>query len=325
MGDESTWRPSASMEVLRARAALLARVRGFFARRGVLEVETPLLCAAATTDPHLHSLEATLGAASRAPRTLYLQTSPEFAMKRLLAAGSGSIYQICKVFRDDEAGRLHNPEFTLLEWYRCGFDHHALMSEVDALLDELLGAGTAQRRPYYAVFEEFTDIDLRGATLGTLRARAGDHGYVTRQRNPAMAWDELTNFLMSHVVAPRLGRDGPVFVYDYPASQAAMARLRPATPPVAERFELFIDGIELANGYHELNDGREQQRRFVEDNRRRELAGAPLVKPDMRLLRALEHGLPDCAGVAMGIDRLTALAVGANALSEVMAFPIRLA
>lgn len=300
----------------------MAGIRGFFARRDVLEVETPVLSAATAADPHLHSLETTLNTGG-APRRLYLHTSPESAMKRLLAAGTGSIYQLGKVFRDDEAGRLHNPEFTLLEWYRCGYDHRALMDEVEALIDEILGTGPARRVAYFDIFEELTGLDPARAGVDRLRACVRAHGY--RGADEAEDRDVYIDFLMSHVVSPRLGHDGPTFVYDFPASQAAMARIRPGCPPVAERFELFIKGIELANGYHELTDPVEQRRRFMEDNRRRELARRPLVLPDERLLAALEYGLPPCAGAALGVDRLVCLRVGASALSDVVAFPVQVA
>lgn len=317
------WRPCASLSNLRARAALLARIREFFAQRGVLEVETPILSAATVTDPHLHSLETVVGGG--VAQRMYLHTSPEFAMKRLLAAGSGSIYQLCKVFRDEESGRLHNPEFTLLEWYRCDYDHHALMGEVEALLGEILGTGPAQRHAYFDVFERFTGLDLRDATVIELRACARGHGYRGRDQASAAAWDLYADFLMSYLVTPHLGHDRPAFVYDFPASQAAMARVRPGAPAVAERFELFVKGVELANGYHELADPAEQRRRFMEDNRQRELARRALVEQDERLLAALEQGLPDCAGVAMGVDRLVYLLVQAASLSDVLAFPVQVA
>lgn len=317
------WHPTAPLSTLRARAQLMARIRAFFARRGVLEVETPILCAATTTDIHLDSLE-TLVTGPGGRRRVYLHTSPEFAMKRLLAAGAGSIYQLCKVFRDGEAGRLHNPEFTMLEWYRCGYDHHALMDEVEALIAELLGTGPARRRTYVDVFERFTGLDPAGAGMDRLHACARDHGFDA-QGPPEVARELYTDFLMGHVIAPRLGHDEPEFVYDFPASQAAMARIRPGDPPVAERFELFIKGAELANGYHELTDAAQQRRRFAADNRRRELLQRPAVSFDERLLAALAQGMPQCAGVALGVDRLMCLVVQATDLADVMAFPLEVA
>lgn len=325
MTHHNDWRPSASVAVLRERAALLAGIRDFFARRGVLEVETPCLCARAATDPHLDSLETRLTGAGGARRRAYLHTSPESAMKRLLAAGSDSIYQICKVFRNGEAGRLHNPEFTLLEWYRCGYDHHDLMDEVEALIEELLGIGPAERCCYYDVFRSCTGLDLLDATEQTLRDSAAGYGYKAGTADRHGGRDLYLNFLMSHVIAPSLGRERPVFVYDFPATQAAMARITPGPPPLAARFELFINGVELANGYHELKDGGEQQWRFLEDNRQRKLHGKAHITPDERLLRAMDHGLPDCAGVAMGIDRLVMLRCDAASIADVLSFPIDLA
>ncbi|RMH22290.1 MAG: EF-P lysine aminoacylase GenX [Acidobacteria bacterium] len=308
------WRPAASLENLRRRAALIARIRLFFAARGVLEVETPLLAAAAVTDLHLASFELDAGGERR-----YLQTSPEFAMKRLLAAGSGPIYQLGKAFRDGEVGRLHNPEFTLLEWYRPGFDHHALMDEVDAFLGEILGLPPAERIPYGELFERHLGIDPHRAGAAELRRcvrrRDLDVEGLAEERDP---WLDV---LLSHVLEPRLGRGRPTFVYDYPASQAALARLRDGDPPVAERFEVYVEGIELANGYHELVDAAEQRRRFAADLARRRERGLPAVAMDERLLAALDHGLPPCAGVALGVDRLALLATGGDALADVVAFP----
>lgn len=324
MSGESDWRPTASLDNLHLRARVLETIRGFFRRRGVLEVETPVLCAATTPDPNIDSLHSRV-TVNGVARPVYLHTSPELAMKRLLAAGSGSIYQICKVFRDGEAGRMHNPEFTLLEWYRCGFDHHALMDEVSALLTELIDCGPAQRHSYYEVFHRFTGVDLAEATDAVLRRCATEFGLSAGAERPAEGRDLYLNFLMSHVVTPHLGHDAPVFVYDFPVSQAAMARITSGTPPVAERFELFINGVELANGYHELTDIDEQRYRFGQERRRRRLAGKPVIDTDDKLLAAMEHGLPDCAGVALGVDRLLMLCAGVDHIDEVLSFPVRLA
>lgn len=324
MSGDNAWQPTASLDTLRLRARVLEAMRGFFKQHGVLEVETPVLCASTTSDPNIDSLRSRV-MVNGAACPVYLHTSPEFAMKRLLAAGSGSIYQICKVFRDGEAGRLHNPEFTLLEWYRCGYDHHALMDEVEALLKELLDTGPAQRCTYYEVFHRFTGVDLSHATDAALHRCAVAHGLAAATRQPADDRDLYLNFLMSHAVAPRLGHEAPVFVYDFPVTQAAMARIRPGTPPVAERFELFINGIELANGYHELNNAGEQRRRFEQERSRRRFTGQPVFEADERFLAAIEHGLPDCAGVALGVDRLVMLCAGSGDIDDVLAFPVRLA
>ncbi len=322
MSDEPAWRPTASLDNLRLRAQVLEGIRGFFKQRGVLEVETPVLCASTTPDPNIDSVRSRV-TVNGAVRPMYLHTSPEFAMKRLLAAGSGSIYQICKVFCDGEAGRLHNPEFTMLEWYRCGWDHHALMDEVEALLTAIINKGPAQRHSYHDVFRRFTGVDLSEATDEVLHRRAMEFGLSAAAAHTAEGRDLYLNFLMSHVVTPHLGHDAPVFVYDFPTTQAAMARIRAGTPPVAERFELFVNGVELANGYHELNDVDEQRYRFEQERRRRRLTGKPAVGADKRLISALAHGLPDCAGVALGLDRLVMLCAGVEHIEDVLSFPMQ--
>jgi lysyl-tRNA synthetase class 2 len=312
------WPPSAGLEALRLRARLLGRIRAFFAERGVLEVETPAVAACGASDVHIASLSTTCRAGAR----LYLQTSPEFAMKRLLAAGSGPIYQVCKAFRDGESGRLHNTEFTLLEWYRPGFDHHALMDELHALMDRVLGnpASSARRLSYRDAFATHAGIDPFQATPNELLRAANGCGLVGSGDAPPDR-DLLLDVLFTHAVQPRFGA-GRVYVYDYPASQAALARVRDSRPPVAERFELFLDGIEIANGYHELADAAEQRERFAADGRARERLGLEPMPVDERLLAALEHGLPDCAGVAVGLDRLFMVAAGERSIEAVMAFPV---
>jgi len=317
------WRPAAAAGALRARAELLARVRSFFAQRGVMEVETPVLGAGANPDPHVESLPPldVPGAG-----TLWLQTSPEFAMKRLLAAGSGPIYQIARAFRANEIGRLHNPEFTLLEWYRPGFDHHALMDEIAALIAHVLELESSEfeRLSYGEALRRFTDVDAGTAPSGELKACLHQHG-VALPRDLTRAQEEdrdlWLDLLMAEVVAPNLGALRPCFIYDYPASQAALARVRPGSPPLAERFELYARGVELANGFHELSDASEQARRFAHDQRRREQRGQHPVALDQALIDALQAGLPDCAGVALGLDRLLMLKLDARRLDEVLAFP----
>jgi len=321
------WRPTAALDTLRLRARLLATVRAFFAARGVLEVETPCLGAAAVTDPHLHSIAARLGGvgAGGPERLLYLQTSPEYAMKRLLAAGSGPIYQLARAFRDGETGRHHNPEFTLLEWYRPGFDHHRLMDEVEELVGALLDAPPAERLTYAEAFRSRAGVDPFADPVERLAEAAGEEagGGVPDLGEDRDGWLDL---LMAVSVAPALGRGRPAFVHDFPASQAALARVREPIPEggpaVAERFELFVEGIELANGFHELADPAEQRRRFEADLARRRARGLPEPPIDERLLAALATGLPDCSGVALGFDRLVMLAAGAGALAEVVAFPV---
>ncbi len=311
--------PSASLATLRARAALLAHCRGFFAARGVLEVETPVLSSATVTDPQLASLETRL--AGRRP-PFYLQTSPEYAMKRLLASGSGDIYQICKVFRDGESGSLHNPEFTLLEWYRTGVDHLRLMDEVGTLLTELLAtrlAAAPERLPYREAFRRALGVDPDTAPTPALAeiaaSRLGASGLGADR-------DECLDLLQGALVAPSLGRGRLTFVYDYPASQAALARLLPSDPPRAARFEAYLEGIELCNGFHELGDATEQRRRLEADRARRRARGLPMPALDERLLAALAAGLPDCAGVAVGLDRVAMLATGCGTIREVLSFGI---
>jgi lysyl-tRNA synthetase class 2 len=321
----STWQPGADWATLRLRAELLARVRAFFAARGVLEVETPILSAAAITDPHLASFGTVYsGPGPRHGQTLYLHTSPEFPMKRLLAAGSGCIYQIARVFRDGEAGRRHNPEFTLLEWYRVGFDHHRLMDEVAELVTELLAdrlpLAEPERLSYRDLFQRHLDLDPHRADVTELAARAEARGVPIPPGMPADEADPWLDLLLTHDIEPRLEPGRLTFVYDYPASRAALARLRPGDPPVGERFELYLNGIELANGFHELGDAAGQRRRFEAENAARRALGLPLMPVDEHLLTALAAGLPDCAGVALGFDRLVMLALGKESLAEVLAF-----
>lgn len=311
----SGWQPTASRERLQARGRLLARLRAFLAARGVLEVETPLASRAGNPDPAIEPLRVTVPQAE--PR--WLNTSPEFAMKRLLAAGSGPIYQIARAFRAGERGRLHNPEFTLLEWYRPGVDHHGLMDEVAALLVEL-GLPAPRRRCYAEAFIEAAGIDPHTAPDAALLALARELA-----GGPIDAGDGgrslALDLVFSHRVAPTLGRDRPCLLYDYPAVQCALARVRPGAVPVAERFELFIDGIEIANGYHELTDAAEQRRRFEAERAARARAGRPVPPLDEALLAALGAGMPPCAGVALGVDRLLMVLEGAAHLDEVLAFP----
>jgi lysyl-tRNA synthetase class 2 len=313
---DAAWRPTAARETLALRAALLGRLRAFFAARGVLEVETPALLAGATSDPHIESLRTDVAGVGRR----FLHTSPEFAMKRLLAAGVGDVYQVCKVFRDGERGSRHNVEFTLLEWYRVGFDHHALMDEVAEFLRSMLGprrVAAAERLSFREAFERHAGVDpftANGEACARCLARAGVAAPTGRDR------DELIDLIAGEVVGPRLGWHGPTFVCDYPAQRAALARVRAGEPPVAERFEVYIDGVELANGFHELSDAGEQRRRFELDLRERARLGRPQVPLDEHLLAALATGLPDCAGVALGFDRLVMIAAGASTIDEVIAF-----
>lgn len=316
------WRPAASLGNLRQRARILEGIRAFFASRGVWEVETPALSVAALSSPAIDSFATRyLGPGYPGGVNLYLHTSPEFPMKRLLAAGAGAIYQLGKVFRQGEAGRRHHPEFTLLEWYRPGFDHHRLMEEVAALAEPILGLvpGSAERLSYREVFLRVVGIDPLEASLEELRECArgvGISGFEGESER-----DLWLDLILTHAVEPQLGHERLCFIYDYPASQAALARLNPDDPRVAERFELYYQGVELANGFHELADSMEQRRRFEQELAERAAQGRETPPLDERLLAALDT-MPDCAGVALGVDRLVMLALGAKSLEEVIAFTI---
>lgn len=292
---------------LTARAALYRQIRTFFAERQVVEVDTPLLADAPVTDPFLEALTV-----EHQGKTQYLQTSPEYAMKRLLAAGSGDIYQLCKAFRAEEAGRLHRTEFTLLEWYRVGFDEHDLMAEMDALLQYTLSCLPAKKHTYQHLFEKYLEINPHTASEAALLAIAHQQLDLVADH---LNRDDYLMLLFSHRIEPHLGHEQPVFVYDYPASQAALAQCKQVDGQhVAARFEVFVNGVELANGYHELTDAAEQKRRFEKDLAVREQLGLPAVPIDEGLVQALEEGLPACAGVALGVDRLLMLRCGQNSL-----------
>ncbi len=322
MNSSREWRPSAPLQNIQLRARILAEIRAFFSARGVLEVETPLLSASASTDPHLESFSCHyLGPYAPKGQQLYLQTSPEFAMKRLLAAGSGPIYQICKAFRNGEAGHQHNPEFSMLEWYRPGLNHLDLMDEVELLVSSILAIGPARRIKYRDLFLEHVGLDPETLTAMEAKKCLEKHGISVSAMDEQTPIDDWLTLILTHLIEPALG-EGAVFVYDFPVSQAMLARVSQTNPPVAERFELYINGIELANGFHELADPAEQQRRFELDLLRRRQQGLAELPMDDALLDALNSGLPGCAGVALGIDRLLMLAAGENSLSDVLAFPI---
>lgn len=304
------WRPTASLETLKQREKILRTIREFFYARDVLEVETPCMAHAPVTDPYLHSFVV--------DDQYYLQTSPEYAMKRLLAAGSGSIFQMGKAFRAEELGRFHSAEFTMLEWYRVGFDHHHLMDEMEQLLKIILKDKPCVRYSYAAIFEKYLAINPHRSSLEELQQ------LLLAQLDNKISIDMLDDrdiclqFLMSDIIEPKLATAGIVFIYDYPVTQAALAKIRHDDPPVAERFEVYVDGIELANGFHELSDEKEQRARFEKDLAKRKALGYPVVPIDEKLLAALEAGLPACAGVALGVDRLVMIALNKQAISDVM-------
>lgn len=306
------WRPAVDQELLVQRARMLAAVRGFFAERGVLEVDTPLLISAVIPERHIDHLVVA------GDEPAYLQASPEWAMKRLVAAGSGPIYQITRAFRGGELGRWHQPEFALLEWYRPGWSCDALMAEVVDLLGAVGLPGTVHWLAYGELFREVLGVDPHVADGPALQAVAEDRGvHVTGiAADDKSTWLDL---LFSHIVEPALP-GGVVLIYDFPAVQAALARVDPGPPPVARRFEVYVDGLELANGFDELTDPAEQHRRFEADRVARSAAGLPNPPPDEGLLAALAR-MPDTAGVALGLDRLMARLTDAPRLSGTLPFP----
>lgn len=313
------WQPTATLDALAARARLLAATRGFFAARNVMEVETPALVNAAVTDVNIASFAVPDGGGG-----LHLHTSPEYAMKRLLAAGAPDIYQLCKVFRRGERSALHNPEFTMVEWYRRGFSQQQLVEETAALVNHLLGARGP--RPlesvgYREAFMATLGFDPVQAPQGTLVEAALDCGLAPGSAR-ALERDQLLDLLVATRISPKLGHGSLCCLHGYPASQAALARLDPADPRLALRFELYAEGVELANGFVELSDGAEQRRRFEADRTLREQRGLGQPEVDQRFLAALAAGLPDCAGVALGFDRVLMLATGAKRIDEVIAFPV---
>ncbi|MTI13202.1 EF-P lysine aminoacylase EpmA [Sansalvadorimonas verongulae] len=321
----SQWQPSASFENLRQRGEVLRNIREYFHKENVLEVETPMLSRHATVDPHIDSFQATFSPLGTSTcETLFLHTSPEFPMKRLLSAGSSDIYYLGRVFRNGEAGGRHNPEFTMLEWYRLNIDHHQLMDDVTGVVGAVTPFQECGRFTYKELFENELGVDPHEATdteLMTLTQKHVDKGLSGLARN------DYLDLLFSTCIEPRLGKAGSgslegVYVFDYPASMSALARLRTNEQgqKVAARFELFIGGFEVANGYHELEDGDEQETRFEQAQKEREQLGLPVYPYDRNLVDALKTSFPDCAGVAMGVDRLHMLITGTRDIKEVIPF-----
>lgn len=311
------WQPTARLETLQLRARLYNEIRQFFAARQVLEVETPILSAGCVPEPmiepfytHYHGSQV---------KRLFLQTSPELAMKRLLAAGSGAIFQITKVFRDGETGRWHQPEFSLLEWYRPGFNQEQLIQEVDELLQMLLQTAPAEPLSYCAVFETYTGLHPLNSSLSSLHEYVKPFGI---QEVSSLDRDTCLQLILSHQIEPWLGQTCPTVIADFPASQAALARHKINQPELAERFEFYCQGVELANGFYELTDPIEQRQRFEQDLAKRQQLNLPIHPVDEQFLAALEAGLPDCAGVALGLDRLLMLKMGASHIHEVLTFPV---
>ena len=322
MSETASWQPSASVANLLKRAAILTEIRRFFGDRGVLEVETPAMSQATVTDIHLVPFETRfVGPGAADGMTLYLMTSPEYHMKRLLAAGSGPIYQMGRSFRNEEAGIHHNPEFTMLEWYRPRYDMYRLMNEVDDLLQQVLDCDTAETLSYQQAFTRHLNVDPLSADKAELREAAAKLD-LSNIADTEEDRDTLLQLLFTMGVEPHIGRDKPTFVYHFPATQASLAEISTEDHRVAERFEVYYKGIELANGFRELTDSREQRQRFEQDNRKRAARGLPQHPVDNNLLDALEHGMPECSGVALGVDRLIMIALGATSLSDVLAFPV---
>jgi lysyl-tRNA synthetase class 2 len=311
--------PTAPLNNLRLRADLLRRLREFFHERGLWEVETPILSADTVVDRHLDPFSFDVRAAGQ-QRTMWLQTSPEFGMKRLLAAGAEAIYQVSRVFRHDERGPLHNPEFTLVEWYRTGDGFDAGMKLTSDLCEALLGRGPAERLRYAEVFERYAGLNPHTADIEALMTAAHACGSPPESlaREDRDGW---LDWLLTEKVQARLGVERPVLLYEFPASQAALAQVRPGPPAVAERFELYVNGWELANGYHELLDADELRRRNARANELRRGDGKEALPEESRLLAAMEHGLPAAVGCALGFDRLVMAAAGAKSIEEVIAFP----
>lgn len=319
----SSWRPTADRDALTLRAQLYATIRAFFAKRRVLEVETPILSRAGNTDPNIESFDTAFeGPVSAEPGARWLRTSPEFALKRLVAAGIGDCYELGRVFRNGEAGRRHNPEFTMLEWYRVNYDHHALMDETAALIEAalaLVGRKPARvKLSYRELFRRYAGVDPFESPLQQLHDAVSGFGICTG----GLSRDDWLDLVLTHRIEPELDADTLHLVYDFPPSQAALARIRYDRPAVAERFEALLGPIELANGYHELTDVAEQRERFDADVMKRADRGRAAPRIDAALIDALAHGLPDCAGVAIGVDRLLMAMIGTHDIADVLAFPV---
>lgn len=304
---------------------MLASIRRFFENRGVLEVETPLLCQAAATDPGLSVFVTTPAVAGQDPhQARYLQTSPEYAMKRLLAAGSGSIFQITRAFRNEESGRYHNPEFSLLEWYRTDYSLNALINEIDALIRSLFNdirpLQSSTSVSYRELFDAHTGLDPLSFDPDAYNACARAYGLPDAERLCGAHHGHWLDFLFSERIQPALGKHGICFVYDYPTVLPSLARTKTDDKRIVERVEIFMDGVEIGNGFRELADPLEQRERFEKDLSERARRSLPAVPIDTRLLQALEHGLPDCSGVAIGLDRLLMLITNQPHIDRVLAF-----
>jgi len=317
-----SWQPSANWQVAKQRAALFTKIRSFFAKREVVEVDTPLLCQHTVTDLHLEPFASIFNHSDNGQVEMYLQTSPEYAMKRLLASGYGDIFQICKSFRNESHGRFHNPEFTMLEWYRKGFNHSQLIAEVAALLEEMLGTDSHNVYTYQELFLMYTSIDPLNTDLEECKSFINAHGKYSDWLHEERSLDTLLQFIFCEFIESSIDPSIPCFVELFPASQASLAVINESDSRVANRFECYYQGIELANGFEELTNSEEQIKRFEQDNQFRALNGLRQQIIDSAFISALKSGLPHCSGVALGLDRLLMLATGSSHIDDVISFPV---
>jgi lysyl-tRNA synthetase class 2 len=321
-----SWQPTLTWEYAQKRAQILKKVRQFFDERNVIEVETPALSQGTVTDVHLDAITCRYNfltdSSSEQSTNLYLQTSPEFHMKRLLASGYGCIFQIAKAFRHEEAGRFHNPEFTLLEWYRLGFDHFTLMNEVAELLTTVLECNVPVQVTYQDLFIELVGLDPLTATRVQLISVIESNGKLSDWLTVEQDNDILLQFIFSELIEPNIGNDSPCFVYNFPSSQASLAKISPEDARVAERFECYFRGVELVNGFNELTEPDTQLVRFQKDNLQRKSLSLQEQPIEQNFISALSKGLPQCSGVALGIDRLIMLALKTNHIEKVISFPV---
>jgi len=315
MASELSWQPTASIEIIKKRAVLLHQIRNFMSERGIVEVDTPILSHYGCSDPYIQSM--TTANIFEKEARLYLHTSPEFCMKRLLAACSGPIYQLTHVFRDEESGKCHKTEFTMLEWYRPGFDYHQLMGELGELLSEI-GLMKPDKMTYAQSFLQTVQFDPHTVDTKQLQAITRQHGWETDSEDR----HALLDFIFSEVVIKKIDNHKPLIIYDYPECMAVLATLKPGNPQVSERFELFISGMEIANGFNELINADEQSARFETDLNTRRNRNLPEPPIDINFLAALKSGLPESAGIAVGIDRLFMVLSGKNDINEVSTYTL---
>lgn len=312
--------------IAKRRAAIIKNIRSFFHSKNIIEVETPTLSVGTVTDPYLEAFSCKYNfltnTASTTSKEFYLQTSPEFHMKRLLSSGFGCIFQICKAFRHEEAGRQHNPEFTILEWYRLGFDQHDLIAEVDALLSLILKTQKADKITYQNLFIKYVNVDPLSANFLQLYAVIKSHGKAADWLYNSQDRDLLLQFIFTEIIEVNIGISKPCFVYNFPIAQASLAKGCPDDSRVAQRFECYFKGVELANGFNELTDAQTQENRFVTDNDKRQLLGLSTKDIDRNFIEALQVGLPQCSGVALGVDRLMMIALEKSTIGNVISFPI---